>query len=100
MGIRLLVDSQQLSVDWFYRLTAAFPATANASFAAAIVCWMSSSVCAALKNAASNCDGGRYTPFSSMARKNLPNASVSDFAAESQPVTGQGAKNQVNIDPT
>jgi hypothetical protein len=45
---------------------------ANACFAAAIVCCTSCSVCVALKNAASYCDGGRYTPLSSMLRKNLP----------------------------
>ena len=38
--------------------------------------------------------------LSSMLRKNLPNASVFDFEAESQSVTGPGLKNQVNIDPT
>ena len=35
-----------------------------------------------------------------MPRKNFPNASVFDFDAESQSVTGPGVKNQVNIDPT
>src|SRR5581483_181967 len=37
---------------------------------------------------------------SSIELKNLPNASVSDFAAEGQSVTGPAVKNQVNIDPT
>src|SRR6185312_16818490 len=73
---------------------------ANASLAAATVCCTSSSVCAALKKAASNCEGGRYTPASSMARWNFPNALVSLFAAESQSVTGPSWKNHVNIDPT
>ena len=39
-------------------------------------------------------------PFSSMARKKRAKALVSDFAAESQEVTGSGVKNQVNIEPT
>src|SRR4030066_294104 len=34
-------------------------------------------------NAASNCEGARYTPSSSMAMKNLPKAAVSDFFADS-----------------
>ena len=44
--------------------------------------------------------GGKYTPLSSMLRKNFPNASVFDFDAESQSVTGPSWKNHVNIDPT
>ena len=78
-----------------------YPRTAaNASFAAAIVRCTSSSECAVPRNAASYCEGGRYTPLSSMLRKNFPNASVFDFDAESQSVTGPGWKNHVNIDPT
>src|SRR5258708_25854122 len=60
----------------------------------------SSSECVAPKNAASYCDGGKYTPLSNMARKKRPNASVFDFDAESQSVTGPGVKNHVNIEPT
>src|SRR5256885_6963065 len=63
-------------------------AAANASFAAAIVRCTSSSLCAVPKNAASYCDGGRYTPLSSMLRKTFANTSVFDFDAESQSVTG------------
>src|ERR1017187_7351213 len=78
-----------------------YPRTApNASFAAATVRCTSSSVCAAPRNAASYCEGGRYTPLSSMLRKNFPKASVFDFDAESQSVTGPWLKNQVNIEPT
>ena len=78
-----------------------YPRTAaNACFAAAIVRCTSSSVCVAPRNAASYCEGGRYTPPSSMPRKNLPKASVFDFDAESQSVTGPGVKNHVNIEPT
>jgi hypothetical protein len=73
---------------------------ANACFAAAIVRCTSSSECVAPKNAASYCEGGKYTPLSSMQRKNLLNASVFDFDAESQSVTGPGVKNHVNIEPT
>ena len=65
-----------------------------------MVWWMSFSVWAALRNAASNCDGGRYTPLSSMARKKRAKALVSHLAAEVQLVTGPSVKNQVNIDPT
>src|ERR1051326_8603044 len=72
----------------------------NACLAAAIVFPASSRVCAALKNAASNCDGGKYIPASSIARKNLPNAIVSHLEAEFQSVTGPAVKNHVNIDPT
>src|SRR5207302_10610294 len=75
-------------------------ASANACLAAAMVRRTSSSVCAALRNAASNCEGGRYTPLSSMERKKRPKASVSDLDAEVQSVTGAGVKNQVNIEPT
>ncbi len=39
-------------------------------------------------------------PLSSIERKKRPKASVSDLAAEVQSVTGPGAKNQVNIEPT
>ncbi|HEY6368990.1 MAG TPA: GTP-binding protein, partial [Candidatus Sulfotelmatobacter sp.] len=53
----------------------------NACFAAAIVRCTSSSVCAAPRNAASYCEGGRYTPLSSILRKNFPKASVFDFDA-------------------
>jgi len=35
-----------------------------------------------------------------MDRKNLPKASVSDFAADSHPVTAADVKNHVNMDPT
>ena len=73
---------------------------ANACFAAAMVWWTSFSVWAALRNAASNCDGGRYTPRSSMARKKRAKALVSHLAADVQSVTGPCVKNQVNIDPT
>src|SRR5579864_3042235 len=73
---------------------------ANACFAAAIVRCTSSSEWVAPRNAASYCDGGKYTPASNIARKNFPNASVFDFEAESQSVTGPFWKNQVNIDPT
>src|SRR5580700_3494890 len=73
---------------------------ANACFAAAIVCCTSCSVCVAPRKAASYCDGGKYTPLSSMPRKNFPNASVFDFDALSQSFTGPGVKNHVNIDPT
>src|SRR5229473_5875412 len=73
---------------------------ANACFAAAIVRCTSCSVCVEPTNAASYCEGGRYTPPSSMARKNLPNTSVFDFDAESQSVTGPSVKNHVNMDPT
>src|SRR6202050_4016769 len=73
---------------------------ANACLAAAIVCRTSSSVWVEPRNAASYCDGGRYTPLSSRLRKNPPKASVLDFDAESQSVTGPGVKNQENIDPT
>ena len=52
------------------------------------------------KNKMPGCEGGRYTPLSSMLRKNFPNASVSDFEAESQSVTGPGLKNHVNMEPT
>src|ERR1039457_3308358 len=74
--------------------------SASASRAAAMVFSISSSVCAALTNAASNCDGARYTPRSSMRRKNRPNRAVSHFLADSQSVTGPSVKKNVNIDPT
>src|SRR5579871_3538391 len=78
-----------------------YPRTAaNACLAAAIVRCTSSSVWVVPRNAASYCEGGRYTPLSSMLRKNFPNAPVFDFDAESQSVTGPCWKNQVNIDPT
>src|SRR5580698_1714277 len=73
---------------------------AKDSFAAATVFCTSSSLCAAPRKAASYCDGGRYTPQSSMLRKNFANNAVFDFEAESQSVTGPGLKNHVNIDPT
>src|SRR5580700_7414911 len=66
-----------------------YPRTAaNATFAAATVRCTSSSVWVIPKNAATYCEGGKYTPLSSMLRKNFPNASVFDFDAESQSVTG------------
>src|ERR1017187_8097933 len=70
------------------------------SRAAAIVFAISSSVCAALTNAASNCEGARYTPRSSIFRKNRPNRAVSHFFADSQSVTGPSVKKNVNIEPT
>src|SRR5437868_15552207 len=95
---RILRDS--VSPWWIDFGEPYFFAVANANFAAVTVFCTSSSLCAAPRNAASYCDGGRYTPLSSIWRKNLANASVSDFEAESQSVTGPCWKNQVNIDPT
>ena len=40
------------------------------------------SLCAAERNQASNCEGGGYTPPSSMARKNRPYATVSAVSAD------------------
>src|SRR5262249_57311671 len=84
--------------SWGTRIYAA--TSANACLAAATVFFTSSSVCAALRNAASYCDGGREIPASSIFRKKRPKASVSDFEAEPQSVTGPFVKNHVNIDPT
>ena len=61
---------------------------ASASRAAATVSSISCSVWAALRKAASNCEGGSQTPAFSMARWKRPNCSVSQPAALSQSVTG------------
>lgn len=56
---------------WDYRNSA------KVSRAAVSVAVISSSPCAVLRNAASNCDGGSHTPASIMARWNAANFSVS-----------------------
>ena len=58
-----------------------FSREANASRAAAMVTSTSSVVCASERKAASNCDGARLTPRSSMARKNVPYRAASAVLA-------------------
>jgi len=55
--------------------------------AASTVLLMSDFECARDRNAASNCDGARFTPFASMLRKNFPNRAVSDVLALAKSVT-------------
>src|SRR5262247_4445018 len=68
--------------------------------AASIVRSMISSVCEVETKAASNCDGARYTPSSSMAWKNRAKASRLLRLAEAQSRTGSEVKKVVNIEPT
>src|SRR5688500_8384810 len=49
----------------------------NTSSAAPIVASMILSSCTMERNPASNCDGARYTPFSSIFWKNFPNRALS-----------------------
>ena len=65
------------------QIRAALAAASKDSLAAPIVRRISSSECAAETNAASNCDGARYTPRSSMARKKRPKRAVSLRLADS-----------------
>ena len=67
---------------------------------ASIVLSISSSVCAKLTNAHSNCEGARYTPSSSIDRKKRPYRSVSHLLALGQSVTGPSVKKAVSIEPT
>src|SRR3954469_22296931 len=71
------------SIAWDRRLTffrkRTYRIASNASAAAAIVCATSASSCASETKAASNCDGARYTPRSSMAWKNRPKRAVSAY---------------------
>mmetsp|Transcript_12952 Transcript_12952/g.43821 ORF Transcript_12952/g.43821 Transcript_12952/m.43821 type:complete len:218 (+) Transcript_12952:17-670(+) len=71
--------------------------SASTSRAAAMVFSMSSSVWARLVKPASNCDGARYTPRSSMARCHLANFSVSDCFASSKLRTGPLQKKKPNM---
>src|SRR5262245_39051350 len=73
---------------------------ANALRAASTVRSMISSVCAVETKAASNCDGARYTPSSSMAWKNRAKASRSLRLAVAQSRTVSEVKKLVNIEPT
>src|SRR5262245_37868845 len=68
--------------------------------AASIVRSMISSVCAIETKAASNCDGARYTPSSSMAWKKRAKASRLLRLAVAQSRTGSEVKKVVNMEPT
>src|SRR3970282_91284 len=68
--------------------------------AACTVASISSSPCAIDMNPASNCDGAKYTPCSSMARKNAAYCFVSAVLAVAPLTTGRTVKKAVNIVPT
>src|SRR2546423_15622495 len=63
-------------------------------------CKMSFFACAAEKNAASSCDGGKYTPSPSIRWKNRANFSRFEVFAELKSNTGPSVKNRVHIEPT
>ena len=68
--------------------------------AAAIVFSISASLWAAETKAVSNCEGARYIPSSSMARKYFANAFVSHFDAVGQSKTSDLLKKAQNMLPT
>ena len=68
--------------------------------AAASVRSKSSGVCTVDTKAASNADGAKYTPCSSIEWKNRAYAAASERVTASQPSTGPGLKNMLNSDPT
>src|SRR5690242_6136287 len=74
-------------------------ALAKAADAASTVLAMSSSLCAAPTMAASNCEGGQYTPAPSNAACHAANRFVSDAAASPHDRTGSLRKKTVSIEP-
>mmetsp|Transcript_33614 Transcript_33614/g.85112 ORF Transcript_33614/g.85112 Transcript_33614/m.85112 type:complete len:284 (+) Transcript_33614:745-1596(+) len=69
----------------------------NTRLAASMVASMSASVCASDVKPASNCEGARYTPSSSMPRWKRPNLAVSALSASSKLCTGPLQKKKPNM---
>src|SRR5205807_5478556 len=67
---------------------------------ASIVASMTDRSCAADTNKASNCDGGRSTPASSMEWKKRAKAAVSEALASRKFRGGRSLKNKVRSEPT
>src|SRR5438270_125546 len=60
---------------------------------------MSFFACAAEKNAASSCEGGRYTPSRRIRWKTRANFSRFERSADSKSVTGPSLKKIIHIEP-